>query len=108
MIKDGRKTIEDRPLNLARKRHYGQVKPGDLLICVSLETKERLEKKVNWVKIYKSVREMADNEPVEKIIPGVKTADELVAIFEQLKRKWGHRYAYKLEHYGIVAMGIGD
>ena len=106
MVKSGKKTIEDRPYNPEKKRNYGKVKPGDILILKSLDSGEIIEKKVKYVHIYPSVLEMAKNEPVEKIIPGVKTAQELVGIFEQLKRKWGRNYARKLEKYGIVAIGM--
>ena len=106
MVKSGQKTIEDRPLNLDKRRNFGQIKPGDILVCVSLDTKEKIERIVKWVKIYQSIRKMAEYEPVDQIIPGVKTADELVAIFEQLKKKWGNSYARKLEKYGIVAIGM--
>jgi len=106
MVKSGKKTIEDRPYSPEKKRNYGKIKPGDILILKSLDSEEIIEKKVKYVHIYPSVLEMAKNEAVEKIIPGVKTAQELVRIFEQLKKKWGRNYARKLEKYGIVAIGM--
>jgi ASC-1-like (ASCH) protein len=71
-----------------------------------LDTGEKIEKQATFVHVYKSVSEMADNEPIDKIIPGCKSSVELVAIFDQLKKKWGKNYAQKLEKYGIVAIGI--
>jgi len=106
MVKSGKKTIEDRPYNPEKKRNYGKIKPGDILILKSLDSGEIIEKKVKYVHIYPSVLEMAKNEPVGKIIPGVRTAQELVGIFEQLKKKWGRNYGRKLEKYGIVAIGM--
>jgi len=106
MVKSGKKTIEDRPLNLEKKRNYSKVKPGDTLVLLSLDTGEKIEKRATFVHVYRSVEEMAKNEPVEKIIPGVKTPEKLVNIFEELKKKWGRNYARKLEKYGIVAIGI--
>jgi ASC-1-like (ASCH) protein len=105
-VKRGEKTIETRSINLAAKRNYSQVKPEDILVMLSLDTKERIEKIVTFVHIYKSVAEMAKKESTEKIIPGVKTSKELIDIFEELKKKWGRSYANKLEKYGIVAMGF--
>ncbi len=105
-VKSGQKTIETRPINLAVKRNYSQVKVGDVLVMVSLKTKEKLEKVVTFAHVYKSVAEMVKEEPVGKIIPGVKTPEELMVIFEELKKKWGRSYANKLEKYGIVAIGF--
>lgn len=105
-VKSGRKTIETRLNNKESKRNYSQVKPGDVLVLLSVGTREKIEKKVNYVHVYKSVAEMAENEPVDKIIPGCQSGAELVAIFEQLKKKWGRNYAQKLEKYGIVAIGM--
>lgn len=106
MIKSGQKTIEDRPYNPEAKRNYSKIIPGDTLVLMSKDTKEKIEKKASFVHFYKSVAEMAENEAVGKIIPGVKTPEELVGIFEELKKKWGKNYAYKLEKYGIVAIGM--
>jgi len=108
MVKSGKKTIESRPYNPEKKRNYGEIKPGDTLILKSLDSGEIIEKKAKYVRIYSSVSEMAKNEPVGKIIPGVKTAKELIEVFEQLKKKWGRNYARKLEKYGIVAIGMEE
>lgn len=106
MVKSGEKTIEDRPYNPEKKRNYSKVKPGDTLVLKSLDTGEKIEKKASFIHVYRSVEKMARNEPVEKIIPGVKSPKDLVEIFEQLKKKWGSNYARKLENYGIVAIGM--
>lgn len=105
-VKSGEKTIETRPINLAVKQNYSQVKVGDVLVMISLDTKERIEKRVTFVHIYKSVTELAKKEPVGKILPGVKISEELVDVFEEFKKKWGKSYANKLEKYGIVAIGF--
>jgi ASC-1-like (ASCH) protein len=106
MVKSGKKTIEDRPYNPEKARNYSKVKPGDTLVLCSLDTGEKLEKKATRVCVYKSIREMAENEPIGKIIPGVKSSEELVGLFEEFKKKWGGSYARKLEKYGIVAIGM--
>ncbi len=105
-IKLGKTTIETRPNNLEKKRNYSQVKPGDTLILCSLDTEEKIEKKASFVHVYKSIQKMANSEPVNKIIPGVRNPNELVQIFEELKKKWGKDYARKLENYGIVVIGM--
>lgn len=101
-IKDGRKTIETRPAT----EKYTSVVPGDILNLISLDTNERLQKKVEFIRSYKSVKEMANKEPAEKIVPGVKSANELISVFEEFKKKWGREYTEKLEKYGIVAIGL--
>jgi ASC-1-like (ASCH) protein len=100
----GEKTIETRPLNPEKKKNYGQIKPGDELVLVSLSSGRKMNKTVKSVRKYKSVEEMAEKEQTEKIFPGVKTAAELVKIFAELKKKWGKEYARKLEKYGIAAI----
>lgn len=107
-VKSGKKTIETRPRNKKSKRDYSKIKPGDILIMQSNETGERIEKKVVFVHIYNSVKELAESEPTEKIFPGIKTPKELVGVFEDFKKIWGKRYAGKLESYGVVAIGIKD
>lgn len=105
-VKYGRKTIETRPRNKESSRGYSNIKVGDTLILRSNETGEEIEKTVTFVHNYDSVDEMAENESVEKIFPGVKTKKELVDVFGTFKKKWGRRYAEKLEKFGIVAIGF--
>jgi len=106
MVKSGKKTIEDRPYNPEKKRSYSKIEPGDTLVLVSLDSGDKIEKQAKWVHVYSGIKEMAENEPVDKIIPGCQSPAELVAIFEQLKKKWGVNYARKLEKYGVVAIGM--
>lgn len=105
-VKSGKKMIETRPRNKKSKRDYSSIKPGDTLVMQSNETRERIEKKVVFVHLYVSIKELAENELVEKIFPGVQTPNELVLIFEDFKKKWGRRYAEKLDKYGVVAIGF--
>lgn len=101
-VKNGIKTIETRP---ATEKYLG-IGVGDRLTLVSLETSETCERKVSYVHKYKTVEEMGENEEVSKIVPGVKTKEELVEVFEEFKKKWGKEYAEKLEKFGIVAVGL--
>jgi ASC-1-like (ASCH) protein len=105
-VKTGDKTIETRPGNAKGKKNYADIKPEDILIMRSNDTGEELAKVVTFVHSYKSISEMAENEPVGKIIPGINTTEELVNVFDKLKKKWGRRYTEKLEKFGIVAIGF--
>ncbi len=105
-VKSGEKTIETRPLNKKSKRDYSKIKPGDKLVMYSLDTKEKLNKITTYIHVYRSVEEMVESEPVEKIWPGVKTPNQLLAIYEKAKKKWGKSYAEKLDKYGIVVIGF--
>ena len=55
---------------------------------------------------YKSVAQMAKNEEVDKIVPRVKSAQELINVFEEFKKKWGKNYAKKLTENGIVVLEL--
>ncbi|QQS39204.1 hypothetical protein IPM62_01145 [Candidatus Woesebacteria bacterium] len=81
-------------------------KPGDILVLKPLDSSEVLDRIVDFIHVYSSVEEMAKNEPVEKIFSGCKSPEELAEIFEEVKKKWGKVYTYKIEKYGIVAIGI--
>lgn len=105
-VKSGEKTIETRPRNKKSSKDYSNIKPGDTLIMCSNDTGEEIEKKVTFVRLYDSIEKMARNESVGKILPGLKTPEQLVDTFEELKEKWGRRYAEKLDKYGIVAIGF--
>lgn len=107
-VEKGAKTIETRPINREKKRNYTQVKPGDDLVLVSLDSGRKINRKAKAVRVYSSVEKMAESEPVELIFPGVKSAEELVAVFVELKKKWGKEYAAKLEKYGIVAIEMEE
>lgn len=107
-VKTGAKTIETRPFNPENKRNYSQVEPGDVLVFYSLDSKESFERMATFTHVYPSVKDMAKNEPVDKIFPGIVTPQKLISVYEDLKSKWGKSYAQKLEKYGIVAIGISN
>jgi len=106
LVISGAKTIETRPFDPRKKRNYSQVKPGDILQFYSLDSKEKIDKVATFTHVYRSVREMTENEPIEKIFPGIKTAEALMNVYDEVKKKWGKDYAYVLEKYGIVAIGF--
>lgn len=101
-VKAGDKTIETRPAT----EKYRAIKKGDKLSLLSLESGEEITKIVDWIRHYQTIEEMAKKEEVGKIVPGVKTAEELVEVFKEFKRKWGKEYASKLKQYGVVAIGL--
>jgi ASC-1-like (ASCH) protein len=106
LVGSGEKTIETRPNNPLKKRNYSKVKAGDILIFYSLASGKKIEKTATFTHVYESVEEMVKNEPVNKIFPGIKTPENLLGVYEEVKKKWGKNYAHKLEKYGIVAIGI--
>lgn len=105
-IKSGKKTIETRPYNPKKEKNYSKIKEGDTLIFKSRVTGEKLQKVATFVHLYKSVKDMTQNEDATTILPGVNNPNELIEIYEQLKKKWGSSYARNLEANGIVAIGF--
>jgi ASC-1-like (ASCH) protein len=101
-VKTGDKTIETRPATAK----YRAIQKGDELTLLSLESGEEITKMANWVHYYQTIEEMAKSEEVDKIVPGIKTAEDLIEVFEDFKRKWGEEYTNKLKQYGIVAIGL--
>lgn len=105
-VVSGLKTIETRPINPNDHPSYVEIKIGDKLVFHSLDSGREIEKNVTFVHIYKSVQDMVISEPVQQILPGIKTPQEMLDVYEQVKQKWGGEYAYNLEHFGIVAIGF--
>jgi ASC-1-like (ASCH) protein len=102
----GKKTIETRPRNPESKRDYSDIKVGDTLVFQSLDSGRKLERKVVFIRLYRGVVEMVEKEDPEKIFPGVGSKDNLLILYDEVKKKWGKSYAQKLEKYGIVAIGF--
>ena len=107
LIVDGSKSIETRPRNPEDgKRDYPNVQVGDKLLFCSVASGREILKEVTFVHPYKSVGEMLENEDYEKIFPGISSKENLSDFYEVAKKKWGKKYKYELEHYGIVAIGF--
>ncbi|MBN1169065.1 hypothetical protein JXA63_04205 [Candidatus Woesebacteria bacterium] len=106
LVKSGKKIIETRPRNKESSKDYSNIKPGEILVMQSNDTGERIEKTVTFLHKYESVEDLAESEPVNKILPDIKSPEQLIEVFEELKKKWGKRYAEKLEKYGIAAIGF--
>jgi ASC-1-like (ASCH) protein len=101
-IEDGSKTVETRPVDL--KNNYSLIKPGDKLVCLSIETGKKVIKTAGIVKVYPSLEKMVQKERPQRILPGVKSKDHLLEIFEQFKENWGEKYKNNLEKNGIVVI----
>jgi ASC-1-like (ASCH) protein len=94
-IKDGLKVVETR----AATPKYCEVKKGDTLVIVC--GKNRLEKKVKRVRIFKSIGAMVKVIPRQKIMPSVESMPEMRQIY------YGYpNYREKLKKYGVIAFDI--
>ena len=107
MILSGKKIIETRSRNPSDgENDYTNIKPGDILHFKSVDTGKEIEKEVVFNHVYDSVEEMVANEDIEKILPGVGSKENMIRVYDEVKEKWGKKYKYELEHYGIVAIGF--
>lgn len=99
LVLTGQKTIETRP-------NTKDFKVGDKIVFVSMASKRKIEKTINFVNKYKSLKEMVENENIEKIFPGIGLKENLLKFYEDAKVKWGKKYKSDLENFGIIAIGI--
>lgn len=107
LIVSGKKIVETRSRNPNDgERDYTNIKPGDILHFISLDTGRTLDKQVISNHVYDSVTEMLKNEDVELILPGISTRENYLDQLEIAKYKWGQKYSFELEHYGIVAIAF--
>lgn len=107
LIVSGKKTIETRSRNPTEgERDYTNVKPGDILQIKSLDTGREITKTVIFNHVYDSVEEMVANEDVENVLPGIGSKKNYLDRIEQVKNKWGDKYKFELENYGMVAIGF--
>lgn len=104
LVESGRKTLETRPYNPKSANNYALVAPGDTLVMTSTQTGKTIEKTAVRTRVYKTITQMANVEAVDKILPGVSTPEQLIAVFDELKKKWGTAYARKIDQYGIVVI----
>jgi len=105
LIVSGKKTVETRSRNPNDgEGDYTNIKPGDILHFKSLDTGKELEKTVVSNHIYSSPNEMVVNENVEKILPGIGSKENYLKRIDKLKVKFGEKYKFELDHYGMVAI----
>lgn len=107
MILSGKKTIETRSRNSNDgENDYTNIKEGDTLEIISLDSGKKIEKIVTFNHVYNSVEELVQHEDVTKILPNISNNDEYLKIIEEVKNKWGEKYKFELENYGMVAIGF--
>ena len=106
-IIDGTKTVETRSRNPGEgENDYSNVKVGDILQIKSLDSGREIQKTVIFNHVYNSVEDLVNNENVTKILPTIKNNNEFLAVIEEVKNKWGEKYKFELENYGMVAIGF--
>mgnify|MGYP001563984919 CR=1 FL=1 len=94
-IKDGLKTVETR----AASTRYKDIQKGDNLIIVC--EKERIMKKVQRVRYFKSIGSMFKAIPLKRIMPSVRSiADARKAYYSY------HGYKEKIKEFGLVALEL--
>lgn len=107
LIVNGKKTIETRSRNPEDgDKDYSNIQIGDKLQFKSVASGRTIEKEVIFVHSYMNVEEMAGKEDYENIFPGIGSKENLINSYEVAKKKWGKKYKYELENYGIVAIGF--
>jgi ASC-1-like (ASCH) protein len=94
-IKGGLKVIETR----AATPKYREVKKGDVLIVMC--GRQRLEKKVKRVRMFRSIGAMVKVIPRQEIMPSIKSMTEMREAY------YGYtNYREKLKKYGVIAFDI--
>lgn len=106
-VLDGTKTIETCSRNPNDgENDYSNVKAGDILHIKSLDSGKEIDKVVTFNHIYNSIEELAEHEDVTKILPSIKNNNDFLEVIEEVKSKWGAKYKFELENYGMVAIGF--
>jgi ASC-1-like (ASCH) protein len=91
-IKRGEKTIETR----AATPKYRKIKPGDILVFRC--GKEKLEKKVKEVLVFKSIEELTETLGIQQIMPFASSVGEMREIYFSFPG-----YQGKIAKYGLIA-----
>lgn len=94
-IRNGKKKVETRAATVK----YQNIKAGDTLVLVC--GKDRFEKKVKAVKVYKSIAALVKKYKPGEIIPGLKTAKELEAAYYSFPG-----YKEKIAKVGLLALEL--
>ena len=94
-IKNGRKTVETR----AATEKYRIIKAGDTLILVC--GKEKLNKKIKKVKIFKTIKTLIRVYPLKKIMPDLSSVEE----WQKELYTYPH-YKEKIKKFGLIAFEL--
>lgn len=106
-IVNGTKTIETRTRNPNDgEDDYTHIKVGDILKIKSIDSGREVQKEVIFNHVYNTVEELTENEDVTKILPSIKNTEEYLKVIDDVKNKWGDKYKFELENYGMVAIGF--
>lgn len=107
LLLSGKKTVETRSRNPKdAENDYTNVKPGDTLHFKSTDTGKVIEKTVVFNHVYDTLEKMVEKEDIEKILPGIGSKESMLNQYEVAKQKWGKKYKFELENYGVVAIGF--
>lgn len=91
----GKKKVETR----AATDKYRKFQKGDILVFVC--GKEKLEKKIKRVEIFKSLNSLFKNVNPKHIMPSVPTTEEMTKIYYSYPH-----YKEKLKKFGVIAYWI--
>lgn len=95
-IKSGKKTVETR----AATERYKDIKAGDMLVLVC--GKERLEKVIKKVRIFKTINSLLKTYSIKKIVPKLNSEKEWR---EELYTY--PNYKEKIKKFGLIALELG-
>ena len=94
-IKEGLKSLETR----AATDKYRDIKRGDVLVLVC--GKQRIERQVGNVRIFKTINALFRKVPFKKIMPSAQSEEEARNIYYSYPG-----YREKIKKHGIIAMTI--
>jgi ASC-1-like (ASCH) protein len=95
LIQEGKKTIEGRIYSGPTR----DLRCGDRLTFINQNEKARCE--VVAIHVYNTFREMFSKENMQKLLPGVRTIEEGVRLYESLPG-----YPERVKRYGVAAIHI--
>ncbi len=96
-MKAGLKTVETRAASFKHKN----IQAGDILVFTC--GKERLSKQVVKRQHFPSIDAMVKAIPFNKIMPGVKSVDEMKKVYSSYPD-----YDEKIKEFGILALELGE
>ena len=100
LVESGKKKVEGRVSDPSNpEKNYLVMDEGDILLFRCLETRREMKKRVTGKKKYPSVEKCLEEEGLEKMLPGVKTIEEGVAIYNGFLG-----YKERIKIFGIYAI----
>ncbi len=103
----GTKTTETRVLNPEEKdRFFGEIKKGDIVVCVNKNTGECFDYEVTDARIYKDLDKFINEEDFTKINSSGKPAPESVEKLIESYDTLASNYGQKMHENGVIAIDI--